>query len=139
MRIIDKGIVFKGQEGTNRQSCAFPGICILPNGRWICTFRAAPQKKPTKGQHVLVTWSDDMGKSWTEPRSPFSPILSNEKFGLFRSAMPSLEIRKYLLYCVVIIQTGITLLMKRLRDCWILGFFFPYQMIMASIGQNRKR
>jgi Neuraminidase (sialidase) len=87
MRIIDKGIVFKGQEGTNRQSCAFPGICILPNGRWICTFRAAPQKKPTKGQHVLVTWSDDMGKSWTEPRSPFSPILSNEKFGLFRSAM----------------------------------------------------
>ena len=54
MKIIDKGIVFKGQEGTNQQSCAFPGICILPNGRWICTFRAALQKKPTKGQCKML-------------------------------------------------------------------------------------
>jgi len=85
--IVDKGIVFAGQEGTKRQSCAFPGICVLPNGRWICTFRAAPKKEPTEGQHVLLTWSDDMGKSWTEPSSPFSPYTSDGKYGLFRSAM----------------------------------------------------
>jgi Neuraminidase (sialidase) len=87
MKIIDKGIVFKGKAGTNQQSCAFPGICVLPNGRWICTFRSAPKKETMKGQQVLMSWSDDKGKTWSEAVSPFSPTVADSRPGLFRSAM----------------------------------------------------
>lgn len=87
MKIIDRGIVFKAQKDTNRQSCAFPGICVLPSGRWICTFRAAPKKEPIEGQHVLLTISDDMGKTWTKPTAPFPALELNGKYGLIRGAM----------------------------------------------------
>jgi len=86
MRIIDGGTIFTGQKGTDHQSCAFPGICILPDGRWICGFRAAPVKEGTKGQHALITWSDDEGKSWSKPISPFIPPAICGKPGLFRGA-----------------------------------------------------
>ena len=84
--ITDRGIVFMGQEGTDYQSCAFPAICVMPGGRWLSAFRAAPMKTPTEGQHVLLTWSDDEGKSWCEPLSPFTPQEINGKAGLFRAA-----------------------------------------------------
>lgn len=86
MKIIDRGIVFAGQKGTVRQSCAFPDICVLPDGRWICTFRAAPTKNATTGQHVLLTWSDNKGKIWCQPIAPFVPRLVEGKPGLFRGA-----------------------------------------------------
>ena len=84
--VISEGLVFMGQEGTNHQSCAFPGICVLPGGRWLCAFRAAPMKAPQEGQHVLVTWSDDEGKTWSDPVSPFTPSEIDGKAGLFRAA-----------------------------------------------------
>jgi len=87
MRVINEGIVYEGQKGTNQQSCAFPGVCILSNGRWVSSFRAAPVKESVTEQKVLITWSDNDGKSWCEPISPFSPFYINGKKGVFRSAM----------------------------------------------------
>ncbi|MBP1990618.1 sialidase family protein [Paenibacillus eucommiae] len=81
-----RGIVYKGEQHSEQQSCAFPGICVLPSGRWICSFRAAPQKLQTRGQHVLITWSDDQGTTWSEPIKPFEPPVLEGKPGLFRSA-----------------------------------------------------
>jgi hypothetical protein len=86
LKIINKGIVFKGIEGTDRQSCAFSDICVLPSGRWLASCRAAPSKAGTKGQHVLLSFSDNEGKSWSEPYSPFSPVKVNSRHGLFRAA-----------------------------------------------------
>ena len=86
MKIVDRGIVFAGQKGANNQSSAFPGICVLPSGRWVCAFRAAPSKAATTGQHVLVTWSDDEGQSWCKPVIPFVPLPVEGKPGLFRGA-----------------------------------------------------
>ena len=86
MRIADHGTAIAGVRGTSRQSCAFPGLCVLPNGRWLCTCRAAPTKGGTVGQHVLVTWSDDEGRSWREPFCPFAPPPVGGKPGLFRAA-----------------------------------------------------
>ncbi len=86
MQIISRGVIFKGEKGTNHQSCAFAGICVLPSGKWISTCRAAPTKKETIGQHVLLSWSGDQGGSWSEPVSPFTPPLVDGKPGLFRAA-----------------------------------------------------
>jgi len=86
MKIIDRGTVYAGQPETDRSSCAFSNACVLPNGRWLCDFRAAPTKKGTVGQHALLTWSDDEGKSWSEPVSPFVPQPIDGRPGLFRKA-----------------------------------------------------
>ncbi|MCM8820501.1 MAG: glycoside hydrolase [Candidatus Omnitrophica bacterium] len=86
IKIIREGIVFKSIKGTERQSCTFPDICILPSGRWLASCRAAPTKAGTKGQHVLVSFSDDEGNSWSEAYAPFRPKVVNSKYGLFRAA-----------------------------------------------------
>ncbi|MEA3364895.1 MAG: sialidase family protein [Candidatus Hydrogenedentes bacterium] len=52
-------------------SRAFPGICLLPDGRWLCGFRGAATKDATDKQDVYLTWSDDEGTSWSTPVAPF--------------------------------------------------------------------
>jgi BNR repeat protein len=86
MKIIDRGTVYSGTESTDRQSCAFSSIAVLGSGRWICGFRAAPTKNATAGQHVLLSWSDNEGKSWSNPVGPFAPPSIENKPGLFRGA-----------------------------------------------------
>jgi len=84
MRVAAGGIVSAGQRGTARQSCAFPQICVLPTGRWVCGFRAAPTKASTGEQHALITWSDDGGTTWSHPIEPFSPPTIWGRSGQFR-------------------------------------------------------
>ena len=86
INIIDRGVIFKGEKDTDQQSCAFPGICVLPGGRWIGSCRAAPAKKSSGGQHGLLSWSDDEGRTWRAPFSPFVPPSINGMPGLFRGA-----------------------------------------------------
>jgi hypothetical protein len=84
--IVNKGIVFAGAKGSDVQSAVFPGVCVLPGGRWICAFRAAPEKQGTVGHKALITWSDDEGQSWREPVEPFAPPAIEGKPGICRSA-----------------------------------------------------
>lgn len=86
MQITGAGVVFAGQLDTGRQSCAFPHVCVLPNGRWLAACRAAPTKADMIGQHVLVSHSDDAGATWSSPTAPFSPPPVDGRPGLFRGA-----------------------------------------------------
>jgi len=83
MTIVDRGTAV--HSGPTRRSCAFPGICALPSGRWLCGFRAAPRKSEMRGQQALLCWSDDEGRTWTEPIAPFTPPLIDGAPGLFRA------------------------------------------------------
>jgi len=89
VRVVRRGTVFAGEKGTDHQSCAFAGIAVLPGGRWVCGFRAAPTKAGTAGQHALVTLSDDEGRSWSKPVRPFDPPRVDGRPGLFRAAHPT--------------------------------------------------
>jgi hypothetical protein len=86
MQIIAQGIVAHSQPGTGRQSCAFPGVCVTPSGRWLVTFRAGPTKAGMQGQRPLICWSDDAGATWSEPTAPFQPIRHRGTPGSFRTA-----------------------------------------------------
>lgn len=86
MNIVKKGLVYSGKDTEKFRSCAFPGIAVLPGGRWICSFRAAPEKGPLDGQEVMLTWSDDEGSTWTQPITPFDSPKVEGKPGLFRTA-----------------------------------------------------
>ena len=72
MRIVDRGIACASQPGTDRQSCCYPDICVLPDGRWMIMFRAAYAKRPTLGSHMCMVVSDDEGATWRGPVAPFA-------------------------------------------------------------------
>ncbi len=40
-KIVGEGFVFRGEKGTGRASCAFPGIAVLAGGRRLCGFRSS--------------------------------------------------------------------------------------------------
>ena len=85
MKIIAKGLVYSGEPGTDRQSCAFPGICVLPNGRWLCSIRTAPAKKDVWPEKILITWSDDQGGTWSDPVSTWKDQIVDGKTGMFHA------------------------------------------------------
>lgn len=87
MKVIDQGIVFESNADRGRQSCAFSGVCVLKSGRWLVTCRAAPAKKATEGQQVLLRFSDDEGRSWSKVSCPFNEIPTvSGRPGVFRAA-----------------------------------------------------
>jgi len=66
LKIVDRGTVFSSKPGTDCQSCAFPNVAVLPGGRWLAACRAARTKTGTDGQQrVLLSRSDDEGRTWT--------------------------------------------------------------------------
>jgi len=84
--VVGAGVVFGGENGTPRSSLAFASICVLPSGRWLASCRAAPQKIQTRGQHVLLSNSDDEGASWSTPVAPFVADEVDGRPGLWRAA-----------------------------------------------------
>jgi len=89
MRIRDKGCVFLGGPDGAQASACFPGLCVLPDGRWLVAFRAAPCKVDTPPQRVLVTWSDDEGQNWAPTIEPFAPKEVDGTPGAWRGGQPS--------------------------------------------------
>lgn len=85
LKVIDSGTVFEGEKGSDAQSAAFAGICVLPSGRCICGFRIAPTKGGMIGQRAAITWSDENCQTWNTPIVPFEPPLIDGHPGLFRS------------------------------------------------------
>lgn len=84
MRIIDRGTVFMGEEGSDQSSACFHSTCTLPSGRWLTCFRSSPAKKDTFPQKLLLTWSDDNGHTWTDPVEPFGERTVDGKPGGWR-------------------------------------------------------
>jgi hypothetical protein len=72
--VVDSGVVAASKPNSAYASNAFACACVLDNGRWLCVWRAAPRKSATIDQHVLVSWSDDAGRTWREPIEPFSSL-----------------------------------------------------------------
>ncbi len=83
MQIVSKGVLFSGDG--NSSSNTFPSIVNLPSGRWLAGWRSAPSKQGMTGQRCLLSYSDDDGKSWSAPYSPFVPPQVDGKRGLFRT------------------------------------------------------
>jgi len=89
MKIVGSGTVVASQPDTDRQSCAFSGVCVFPNGRWLCGFRGAPTKTCVGRQGSFLTRSDDEGKTWSSPIEPFVPPDLDGRRGQFRAVQPT--------------------------------------------------
>ncbi len=51
-----------------------PSIALLPNGQMICVMRTQYAHPPNEYRPIYVSWSDDVGKTWTKPE-PTNPHL----------------------------------------------------------------
>ena len=89
MRVIDRGLVFLGEDGSDCSSACFHGVCVLPSGRWLVGFRASPKKSDAFPQCVLVTWSDDEGKTWSRPTEPCASQTVFGVPGVWRAGQPT--------------------------------------------------
>ena len=85
MRIVRQGTVIRRKPGTDRQSCAFPQLAVLPGGRWLVGCRTAYTKGGNKGQQVVLSLSDDEGKTWRLVTAPFVAPVLDGKPGQFRA------------------------------------------------------
>lgn len=82
---VEHGIVVHSPLHGSLHSCCIPRVEVLDGGRWIVGFRASAAKQNELQQRVCVTWSDDEGKTWSEPISPFNPPTMNGRRGRFRA------------------------------------------------------
>jgi len=82
IRIANSGIVCNDGGLRSRTS---PSVCVLPNGRWLCGFRAARRKTAVADQNVALVWSDDEGATWTRPVTPFTAPAIDDKPGALGS------------------------------------------------------
>ena len=69
---VDPNPELPGQYG----GYAEPSIELLPNGQMICVMRTQYSHLPGEYRPMSVSWSDDMGKTWTKP-IPTKPHLMN--------------------------------------------------------------
>jgi len=86
MKITSRGTVFRGERGSEYSSACFHDICVAPDGRWLCAFRASAKKKDAYPQRQCLTTSDDRGATWSAPAEPFARCQVDGKQGDWRCA-----------------------------------------------------
>ena len=84
MKIIDQGVVISAVSRSDASSCCFPSICVLETGRWIAGFRLGPSKS-SRSQRAVCCWSDDEGKTWSEPLVPLRDLEHRGRPGRWRA------------------------------------------------------
>ena len=82
MQIGETGVVNRGELGGRRAVFSFPSLTVVNNETLLAVSRVGPVKDyglgPTKDcddQTTELRWSADLGRTWSEPVSPFSSIV----------------------------------------------------------------
>lgn len=65
-KMLDPRYVKLGTILPDEDYCDQPYIVVLPGGRWLCTMTTGPGHEGNRGQHVVATWSEDQGQTWSE-------------------------------------------------------------------------
>ena len=89
MQIVGRGRMFLGTDGSEVASACFPGVCVLPGGRWLTAFRTSPRKANALPQRVRLSWSDNAGQTWTAPVDPYVKQRHDGKIGGWRAGQPT--------------------------------------------------
>ncbi len=101
--IESRGTVFEGKAGSPSQSALYPGVSVLPSGRCIATFRTASFREATTGQTVQMCFSDDGGRTWSEPHAFFNdyPVVDGrqgEFFSMYTTPLGGTEVLGLILW-----------------------------------------
>jgi len=70
MKRVDHGILNCGEAGTPRAISTFPSFAVLTDGSLFATYRVGTAKD-SADEMVEVRRSNDGGRTWSEPETPF--------------------------------------------------------------------
>lgn len=70
MRLLDHGTIAQGTPASARAILSFPQVVVLPDGTLLATYRAG-SSKDSEDETIELYRSEDNGKSWQGPFSPF--------------------------------------------------------------------
>lgn len=80
MKIVERKIVYSGENTPSLSSCSFPSICQLDNGTVFASFKGAKTKGPYNNtDHAITCVSTDNGKSWSDALEFFKPPVVDGK------------------------------------------------------------
>ena len=81
MKIRDQGVINRGEPGTGRAISTFPALIALADGSLLATYRVGSGKDSADGT-VELRRSEDGGRSWSAPETPFATSLNGMKGSL---------------------------------------------------------
>lgn len=81
MRISDRGVLNRGEPGTQRAMTTFPTVTSLTDGTLLATYRVGTTKDSTD-ETIELRRSDDGGRTWGDPVSPFDTIVHGTRGSL---------------------------------------------------------
>lgn len=81
MHIIERGILSEGQAGTSHAVVTFPCAALLSDGTMLASCRPG-SAKDCDDETIELRRSRDGGRTWGEPRSPFSTRLNGRRGSL---------------------------------------------------------
>lgn len=84
MKIIETGLLARGVAGTARAVYTFPTVLSLSNGSLLAACRAG-STKDCADETVELYHSFDEGRTWKEPRNPFTVPVVNGARGTLKS------------------------------------------------------
>ena len=81
MRISDRGILNCGESGSCRAISTFPTVTALGDGSLLATYRVG-STKDSADETVELRRSDDGGRTWSAPFSPFEATINGTRGSL---------------------------------------------------------
>ena len=81
MKIIDRGILNLGEPGSRRAISTFPTVTPLPDGTLLATYRVGTTKD-SDDETIELRRSDDGGRTWSEPVTPFETTVDGTRGSL---------------------------------------------------------
>ncbi len=81
MRISDRGVLNCGEPGTGRAISTFPTVTPLADGTLLATYRVGTTKD-SADETIEIRRSDDDGRTWSAPVSPFDGTVNGTRGSL---------------------------------------------------------
>lgn len=81
MKIIERGILNCGEPGTRRAISTFPTVRVLPDGTLLGSYRVGTTKD-SDDETVELRRSEDGGRTWSEPVTPFASVVNGRRGSL---------------------------------------------------------
>jgi hypothetical protein len=81
MKISDRGVLNCGEPGTRHATSTFPTITSLGDGTLLATYRVGTTKD-SADETIELRRSDDGGRTWSDPVSPFDATVNGTRGSL---------------------------------------------------------
>ncbi|MBL8851040.1 MAG: exo-alpha-sialidase [Planctomycetaceae bacterium] len=101
MHITARGILSPGQVGTHRACVTFPSTTVLSDGSLLASCRVG-STKDSDDETLELRRSHDGGRTWSEPRTPFSSTLNGRHCSIKAGYITPLDDRRLILVALMV-------------------------------------